>query len=78
MAKTKYQRHAFLRGFVEGFAAPVCFFGGAKYQRARQIDASVDGAWRSVGNALRESYEGEIARNGKTTGKEKQRPRIIA
>lgn len=77
MAKKVHFSPAFLRGFVEGFAAPMCFYGGVKYRRVQNIDTSLTEAWRSVGRALDESYRGEIAKNGKAADK-KERERISA
>lgn len=66
----KIHSKSFRSGFLDGFAAPMLLFIPNRYPRASRIDASVDAAWRSVGDALKKSLESQGEIIGKTADKE--------
>lgn len=63
---------AFRGGLCEGFGAPVVMLRRFEYPRATSIDTSILGAWKVVGDALKEATTLEGARIGKTTRKGRQ------
>jgi hypothetical protein len=61
-----FRSKAFRRGLIEGFASPAEFFAPSQGRRCRQIDVSVEGAWKAVGEALSTASKSEVKRIGQT------------
>lgn len=67
----RLRSRAFRTGLREGFGAPVLFYLPREYSRTVAIDASVAGAWKAVGDALRSATNEGAKALGETTGKAK-------
>ncbi|MGO6903722.1 hypothetical protein ACCS96_26025 [Rhizobium ruizarguesonis] len=57
---------AFKKGFVDGFSAPFSFFNATPV-RSEKYQASVETAWKDVGDAFRDV----MAKQGDIIGKER-------
>lgn len=69
MRNPNFRSMAFRKGFLEGIAAYYDYFEIQTYPRAKSIDTSVGGAWRAVGDALRQAELSERGKIGKITRK---------